>query len=137
MRNDVVSNQNLVDSLLEHNSNLLNHRYCRIIQDLTLANVQSGTNTDKIDNHSNNHGVNTITNKKTNNQTTYCKKNDKTTVYRDNDDSNLIERQSANSSVVKKEVFIIGDSMIKYVNGRKVSRNNPVKVRSHPGAATD
>ena len=27
--------------------------------------------------------------------------------------------------------------MIKYVNGREVSRNNPVKVRSHPGAATD
>ena len=27
--------------------------------------------------------------------------------------------------------------MIKYVNGREVSRNNPVKVRSHLGATTD
>ena len=27
--------------------------------------------------------------------------------------------------------------MIKYVNGREVSSNNPVKVRSHPGATTD
>ena len=27
--------------------------------------------------------------------------------------------------------------MIEYVNGREVSRNNPVKVRSHPGATTD
>ena len=27
--------------------------------------------------------------------------------------------------------------MIKYVNGREVSRNNPVKMRSHPGARTD
>ena len=27
--------------------------------------------------------------------------------------------------------------MIKYVNGREVSRNNSVKVRSHPGATTD
>ena len=27
--------------------------------------------------------------------------------------------------------------MIKHVNGREVSRNNPVKVRSHPGVTTD
>ena len=27
--------------------------------------------------------------------------------------------------------------MIKYVNGREVSRNNSVKVRSHPGATTN
>ena len=45
--------------------------------------------------------------------------------------------KSADGSAVKKEVFIIGDSMIKYVNGREVSRNNPVKVRSHPGATTN
>ena len=43
----------------------------------------------------------------------------------------------ANSSTVKKEVFILGDSMIKYVNGREVSRNDSVKLRSHPGATTD
>ena len=36
--------------------------------------------------------------------------------------------------MVKKEVFIIGDSMIKCVNERQVSRNDSVKVRSHPGA---
>ena len=35
------------------------------------------------------------------------KKNDKTAVHKDSDDSNLIKRQSANSSTVKKEVFII------------------------------
>ena len=63
------------------------------------------------------------------------KKNDKTAVHKDSDDSNLIKRQSANSSTVKKEVFIIGDSMIKYVNGREVSRNDSVKV-SHSGATT-
>ena len=27
--------------------------------------------------------------------------------------------------------------MIKYVNGREVSRNNPVKARTHAGATTD
>ena len=44
-RNDAVSKQNLIDSLLEHNSNLLNHQCCRVIQD-TQSNVRSGTNTD-------------------------------------------------------------------------------------------
>ena len=104
LRNDVVSKQNLIDSLPEHNSNLLSHQCCGVIQD-TQSNVQSGINTDVTDNHSNNHGVNTITNEKTNKQTTSYKKNDKTTVCNYNDDSNLIKRQSANSSAVKKEAF--------------------------------
>ena len=34
-------------------------------------------------------------------------------------------------------VFIISDSMINYVNGREVSLNISVKVRSHPGATVD
>ena len=53
LRNDVVNNQNLIDSLLEHNSNLLNHQCCRVIQD-TQSNAQSGTSTAVTDNHSNN-----------------------------------------------------------------------------------
>ena len=36
LRNDVVSKQDLIDSLLEHNANLLNHQCCRVIQDNTL-----------------------------------------------------------------------------------------------------
>ena len=74
LRNDVVSKQNLIDSLLEHNSNLLNHQCCRVIQD-TQSNLRSGINTDVTDNHSNNHGVNTVTNEKTNKQTTCLKTN--------------------------------------------------------------
>ena len=65
LRNDVVSKRKLIDSLLEHNSNSLSLIYCRVIQD-TQSNVWSGINTDVTDNHSNNHGVNTITNEKTN-----------------------------------------------------------------------
>ena len=108
----------------------------RVIQEVQ-SNVRSGINSNVTDNHPNNHGRNSNTNGKTNIQTTSYKKNDKRTVHRDNDDSNFIKQQSANSSTVKKEVFIIGDSMIKYVNGREVSRNNSVKVRSHPGATAD
>ena len=69
LTNDIVSKQNLIDSLLEHNSNFLKHQCCRVIQD-TQSNVRSGINTDVTDNHSNNHGVNTVTNEKTNKQTT-------------------------------------------------------------------
>ena len=56
--------------------------------------MRSGINTDVTDNRSNNHGVNTITNEKTNKQNASYKKNDKTTVHKDNDDSNLIKQQS-------------------------------------------
>ena len=78
-----------------------------------------------------------LANEKTNEKTSSYKKNDKATVHKDSNDSNLIKRQSANSSKVKKEAFIIGDSVVKYINGREVSRYNSVKVSSHPGATTD
>ena len=103
LRNDVVSKQNLTDSLLEYNSNLLDHKCCRVIQD-TQSNVQIGIKSDVTDNHSNNHEVYTVTNEKTNKQTTCREKKDKTTVHRDNDDGNLITLQSA-----KKEVYIIDE----------------------------
>ena len=53
LRNNVVRKQNLIDSLLEHNSNLLNHQCCWVIQG-TQSNVRSGINTDVTDNHPNN-----------------------------------------------------------------------------------
>ena len=81
LRNDIVSRQNVMNFLLEHNSNLLIHQYCRVIQD-TKFNVRSGINTDVSDNHSNNDGVHTICNEETNKQTSSYKKNDKTTVNR-------------------------------------------------------
>ena len=33
--------------------------------------------------------------------------------------------------------MIIGDSMLKHVNGREVSRRDSVKIRCHPCATTD
>ena len=43
LRNDGVRKQNLIDSLLEYYSNLLNNQCCRVIQD-TQSNVRSGIN---------------------------------------------------------------------------------------------
>ena len=62
-----------------------------MIQD-TQSNVRIGIKSHVTDNHSNNHGVNTIPNENTNKQTTFY---DKTTVHRDNFDGNSITRQSA------------------------------------------
>ena len=73
LKNDVVSKQNLIASLLEHKSNLLYHQCCRVFQD-TQSNVRIGIKSDVTDNHSKNHGVNTITNGKTNKQTSSHKR---------------------------------------------------------------
>ena len=37
----------------------------------------------------------------------------------------------------KKDIVIIGDSMIKYINGREISRSSSVKIRSHSGATNE
>ena len=42
----------------------------------------------------------------------------------------------ANQSAKKKEVFIVGDSILKNLQGRKISRSAKVKVSSFPGCTT-
>ena len=37
----------------------------------------------------------------------------------------------------KKGIVIIGDSMIKYMNVREISRSRSVKVKRHPGETTE
>ena len=37
----------------------------------------------------------------------------------------------------KKDIVIIGDSLIKYMNGREISRSSSVKIRSHQDETTD
>ena len=37
----------------------------------------------------------------------------------------------------KKDIVIIDDSMIKYMNGREISRSSSVKIRSHQDETTD
>ena len=42
----------------------------------------------------------------------------------------------ANQSAKRKEVFIVGDSILKNLQGRKISRSAKVKVSSFPGYTT-
>ena len=43
----------------------------------------------------------------------------------------------AHQPKVEKNIVVIGDSIMKNVNGRDLSRVNSVKIRPHPGASTD
>ena len=56
---------------------------------------------------------------------------------RENKNPNNEENHGFVNSASKKEIIIFGDSMIKHVNGREVSRDNSVKIRFHPRATTD
>ena len=56
---------------------------------------------------------------------------------RENKNSSNKENHAVIKSTSKKEILIVGDSMIKHVNGREVCRNNLVKIRCHPGAKID
>ena len=56
---------------------------------------------------------------------------------RENENSTNKENHGVRNSTLKKEIIIVGDSMIKLMNGREVSRDDSVKIRCHPGATTD
>ena len=49
----------------------------------------------------------------------------------------MINVVKAKIKTPKKDIVIIGDSIIKYVNSREISRSSSVKIRSHPGATTE
>ena len=50
--------------------------------------------------------------------------------------SNSERNNQANQSAKRKEVFIVGDSILKNLQGRKISRSAKVKVSSFPGCTT-
>ena len=56
---------------------------------------------------------------------------------RENKNLNNKENHGVIKSTSKKEKMIVGDSMIKHVNGREVSGDDSVKIRCHSGATTD
>ena len=52
---------------------------------------------------------------------------------RENKNSNNKEIHGVINPRSKKEIMIVGDSMVKHLNGREVSRNDSVKIRCHLG----
>ena len=47
-----------------------------------------------------------------------------------------VRNDPTNQSANRKEVFIVGDSILKNLQGRKISRSAKVKVSSFPGCTT-
>ena len=49
---------------------------------------------------------------------------------------NYLHPKGHQAKVEKKNIVVIGNSMIKNINGRDVSRGNSVQIRPPPGAST-
>ena len=65
-----------------------------------------------------------------NTNVTPSKQNDKSSHSEDQD-------EVINKKTPKKDIVIIDDSLIRYMNGREISRSSSIKIRSHPGATTE
>ena len=125
LKDDIKNKQKLIDSILEHSSNLIQAQY-------VFSQKHSAT-------------------RKTNDKSTVIPL--ETTLFE------MIKRMSqtfqrmtdlnelqvsfkdlhpeAHQAKVKKNIVVIGDSIIKNVNGKDVSRGDSVKIRPHPGASTE
>ena len=130
LKSDINIKQKVIDSVLEHNYNLLNHQWCRGSENANNEIYQKSSETrekklktspDKNRNRDSN---------RNNTNVTARKHNDKRSQSEDKD-------EVRGNKTPKKDIVIIGDSMIKYVNGREISRSSSVKIRSHPGATTE
>ena len=49
---------------------------------------------------------------------------------------NYLHPEGHQAKVEKKNIVVIGNSMIKNINGRDVSRGNSVQIRPPPGVST-
>ena len=124
-KDDIKNKQKLIDSILEHSSNLIQ------AQNVFAHNhFVTGKINDKSISHSN-----------TNNALRNDKKNESNVSKDDRFKELLVSfkdlHPEAHQPKVKKNIVIIGDSIIKNVNGRDVSRGDSVKIRPHPGASTE
>ena len=121
LEDDIFNKQKLIDKLLRNNNKLVDFRSHHVpiqyIQD-----SQSGS----------------VNGTKSSNDRKYKPVDDNSLQVKLSENKN--PNNNKNHGVVKKkitEIIIVGDSMIKHVNGREVSRDNSVKIRCHPGATAD
>ena len=122
LKDDIFNKQKLIDKLLENNNKLVDFRSHHVpIQ--YIQGSQSGS----------------VNGSRSSNDRKYKPVDDNSpqVKLRENKNPNNKENHGVINSASKKEIIIVGDSMIKHVNGREVSRDNSVKIRCHPGATTD
>ena len=121
---DIFNKQKLIDKQLENNTELVYHKSYHV--PLQYVKVASGTvngsrpPTDNKYRPVDNNRSNSLLVKST-----------------ENKNSNNAEDHGVIKSSSKKGITIVGDSIIKHVNEREVSRDDSIKIRCHPGATTD
>ena len=59
------------------------------------------------------------------------------TARKQNDQHSQNKDKNEVRETLKKDIIIIHDSMIEYMNGWGISRSSSVKIRNHPGATTE
>ena len=122
LKDDIFNKQKRIDKLLDINNKLLDHQSHHVpvqyIQGCQSAPVNK---------------IRSLTDRK------YKPVDDNSpqVKLRENKNPNNKENHGVVNSASKKEKIIVGDSMIKHVNGREVSRDNSVKIRCLLGATTD
>ena len=122
LREERDNNKKIIDIILDHNTSLLKHNET-LHQNPYSSKSPSGT-TDKTSKEIVNNKLPADLSKKF-----QSKKGSK--------ESNENVNSSDNNQNGNNVVYILGDSMLKHINGRNVSDSMNVKVRSHPGATTE
>ena len=112
----------LLNTILDHNNSLFKYKE-PLHQNPYLSKPLSGT-TNKDSTNNFNNKLPTDVSKKIQNKKGSKESNE-----------NVIRSDSHQNA--NNVVYILGDSMIKHVNGRNVSNYINVKVRSHPGATSE
>ena len=122
LKDDIFNKQKLIDKLLENNNKLVDFRSHHVpvqyIQDSQRGSVNGS---------------------RSSNGMKYKPVDDNSPQIKLKENKNPIHKENHGvvNSASEKEIIIVGDSMIKHVNGCEVSRDNSVKIRCHPGATTD
>ena len=117
LKSDINIEQKVIDSILEHNPNLLNYQCCRVSENASNEIYQkSSDNKEKKLKKSPDKNKNSDSNRN-NTNVTAGKQNDKRDQNKDQD-------EARDNKTPKKDIVITGGSMIKYVNGREISRSS-------------
>ena len=122
LKDDIFNKQKLIDKLLENNNKLVDFRSHHVPVQY-IQGSQSGS----------------VNGSRSSNDRKYKPVDDNSpqVKLRENKNPNNKENHGVINSASKKEIMIVGDSMIKHVNWREVSRDDSVKIRCHSGATTD
>ena len=122
LKDDIFNKQKLIDKLLENNNKLVDYRSHHVPVQYIQGSQSGSVNASRSPNDRKYKPVDN---------------NRPQVKLRENKNPNNKENHSVINSTSKKEIIIVGDSMIKHVTGREVSRDDSIKIRCHPGATTD